>query len=481
MIVETDNGKIDGNEKEGYLEFLGIPYGAPPIGERRFLPPVKPRPWNWVWETKKLGHASVQLFVTGLSHFELGETISEDCLYLNVTTPSLTGKRPVLVWIHGGAFQKGSAPMGLRASSFMKDDIVVVGINYRLGALGFMDVSGVLGDTYRESGNNGILDVLLALRWVKKNIASFGGDPDNVTLMGQSAGAKIVSTLSLMKTAKGLFHKVIACSGAVQAIRDRHTAWVVADRFMQEAHISKDNPGALLTMTGIDVLAAQKVLFAGLNLHTVGPVFDGVNFDGDAALPIIRSGAARGISFLMGTNRDEMNLYWYVYHFHDLTPASAERLFGTRAPLIWEEYQKIPHDKDFQMNFVHFLTEYVYRMGTVDMAGALSDAGSPVYLYQLDWDHQQYKACHGNELQFVTGKCPYIVDIEKSEAHDRLTRQMRGAFISFIRDCRPEQKELAPWDDFSTRRIMVFDEESRMEPLRPLTVRKDMPYQVFKL
>lgn len=206
-IVSTKYGKLEGFLQEGMLQFRGIPYAEPPVGKLRFLPPREIAPWSGVRECRQYGHAAPQIPVPGLSRLQPGEEPDEDCLYLNVTTPSLSGRHPVLFWIHGGAFQKGSSTLGIDPISFAREGITVVSANYRLGALGFLDVSGVLGPSYNASGNSGLLDILTALRWTRDCIASFGGDPDNVTIIGQSAGAKMVSTLTVMKEARGLFQK----------------------------------------------------------------------------------------------------------------------------------------------------------------------------------------------------------------------------------------------------------------------------------
>lgn len=198
---------MEGMEIQGIHQLLGIPYAKPPVGALRFMPTEPAEPWTGIRSCRKLGHAAPQLYVPGLTFLKKEEPLDEDCLYLNVTTPDTTGKLPVLCWIHGGAFQKGSATAGINPPSFAREGMVVVNMNYRLGALGFMDMSGYLGDAYRQSGNSGLLDIIEALRWVRKNIASFGGDPDNVTIMGQSAGAKLCGALIIMKKPEGCFKK----------------------------------------------------------------------------------------------------------------------------------------------------------------------------------------------------------------------------------------------------------------------------------
>jgi len=483
MIIAAPCGKLNGLETNEALQFLGIPYAQAPVGKLRLKPTKKLPPWQGVRECIRLGHAGPQLYVPGLTSLKADETLDEDCLFLNVTTPSVTGKKPVLFWIHGGAFQKGSATLGLEPLAFAKEGFVVVAPNYRIGALGFLDFGAYLGDEYRESGNNGLLDIIQALRWTQENIAAFGGDPDNITIMGQSAGAKIVGTLTIMKKARGLFRKAVLCSGAVQCIRSVYTARKVTDLFMQEAGLTKETAQKILTMPWQEILKAQTNLFAGLNLHTVGPVFDGVNFETDDALELIRRGACRNIDFLMGTNRDEMNLYWHVYKVHDMDEKLAERLFGNRAAVVMREYKKIPHDENFQKNFVHFLTEYIYRSGDVRMAEEAVKAGTRVYVYRLDWDRQSFLACHGSESQFLMGRSPVIKDQDTSPEQAELARKMRGAFVGFMKSGVPAVDGLPSWPTFTTERreMMIFDALCRVERTPEATTADDMPFKVFEL
>ena len=483
MIITAPCGAMEGIETEGMQQFLGIPYAKPPVGELRFKPTQPLDSWDGVRSCKKLGHAAPQLFVPGLTSLKDDESLNEDCLYLNVTTPDVNGKLPVLFWIHGGAFQKGSATLGINPVDFAKEGIVVVNINYRLGALGFMDFSKYLGEDYKQSGNDGLLDIIQALTWVKENIASFGGDPNNVSIMGQSAGAKICGTLTIMKKAKGLFQKAILCSGAVQCTRDVHTAQKIAEQFMEEAGIDADHAKDLLTMPWEQILKAQTNIFAGLNLHTVGPVFDGINFEENDSLDLIKHGASKGITLLMGTNRDEMNLYWHVYKVHDLDEKLAVKLFGNRAPIVMRNYSKIPHDENFHKNLVHFLTEYIYRSGDVKMAETAADAGQDVYFYRLDWDRQAYKACHASETQFLMGVGSVIKDVDHSPEHDTLERNMHGAFVEFIKTGHPSAKEMPEWPKFdnTNRSMMVFDAPCHVERTPESEVDPEMPFKVFEL
>ncbi len=226
-VVETTSGRVAGLADGPVRIFKGLPYGAPTGGANRFLPPQKPAPWSGVREATQYGPRCPQVPTPGLLPEEAIDLdrgpMSEDCLYLNVWTASLdqAAKRPVMLWLHGGGYVVGSGGNVRYDGSNLarKRDVVVVTINHRLNAFGFLDMSSIGGADYAGSGNAGMLDIVAALEWVRDNIASFGGDPGNVTVFGESGGGGKVSTLMAMPAAKGLFHRAIAQSGtALRAI-----------------------------------------------------------------------------------------------------------------------------------------------------------------------------------------------------------------------------------------------------------------------
>ena len=225
--VETTAGAVQGRMKDGIFDFRGIPFAAPPVGELRFRPPQPVEPWTGVRDATAFGPMAMQN--QGVMETMFGappRPMSEDCLTLNVWTPGLDdARRPVMVWIHGGGFLFGTgATPWYDGRSFARDDIVLVTINYRLGSFGFLHIDG--------QGNNGILDQVAALEWVRDNIAAFGGDPGNVTAFGESAGAMSVGTLLGLPAAKGLFVKAIPESGAAHAPRTAEQAEELVDVFL---------------------------------------------------------------------------------------------------------------------------------------------------------------------------------------------------------------------------------------------------------
>ena len=223
-LVETSAGKVRGYSRNQIFSFRGIPYGAPTAGAARFIPPAKVQPWSGVRNAYQYGHASPQAAIGFLTGDELKFIVQnfpgpqgEDCLCLNVWTPAINdnGKRPVMVWLHGGGFSvgSGSAEPVYDGENLAKHDVVVVSVNHRLGPVGFLDLSAY-GERYSSSANVGMLDLVAALEWVRDNAANFGGDPGNVTIFGQSGGGGKVSTLMAMPAARGLIHKGVVQSGS---------------------------------------------------------------------------------------------------------------------------------------------------------------------------------------------------------------------------------------------------------------------------
>ena len=235
--VMVAQGALQGIEKDGIVQFRGIPYAAPPVGERRFLAPAPPESWDGVRDASTFGSMSVQES-GGITAFlgDAADSSSEDCLFLNVFTPGCDdASRPVMVWIHGGGFINGSSstPWYDGTTLATRGDVVVVTLNYRLGALGFLWL-GDLDERYRSSGVNGLLDQAAALAWVHDNISVFGGDPNNVTIFGESAGAMSVSTLLAIPAARGLFHKAIAQSGAAHNTFTPAMGAAMTEQFMEK-------------------------------------------------------------------------------------------------------------------------------------------------------------------------------------------------------------------------------------------------------
>ena len=274
-MVETRRGPVRGVTEGGLAVFRGLPFARPPVGPLRFRPPEPPEPWTAVRDAARFGPSASQngALVGPLMSLGISRT-GEDCLYLNVWTPAADrGRRPVLVWIHGGAFILGSGSQMLYNGAVLarRGDVVVVTINYRLGALGFLRLRDRFGERLPATGNEGLLDQVAALQWVRDEIAAFGGDPANVTIFGESAGAMSCATLLGVPRARGLFHRAILQSGAANYLWPRDTASRLADRML--ADLSVSSPEELRAAAPARLLAAQRRLFMDLMLgerHVLG-------------------------------------------------------------------------------------------------------------------------------------------------------------------------------------------------------------------
>src|ERR1039458_8737596 len=278
LIVETQYGKIRGTDVNGVAMFAGIPYGASTEGSGRFMAPSKPSPWSGIREANAPGPRAMQfegplgppradpvakgidLYFTGggANSFELANTkVGEDCLVLNVVTGGVSGKRPVMVFIHGGGFASGDGILALSADKWVREeDIVVVGVNHRLNIFGYTYLGGI-SEKYADSGNAGQLDLIAALEWVRDNIASFGGDPQNVTIFGQSGGGAKISTLLAMPPAKGLFHRAIVESGSMLHVSTTTEATERAKSLLKALGLSEGQVDEL------QKIPAEKLMAAG--------------------------------------------------------------------------------------------------------------------------------------------------------------------------------------------------------------------------
>ena len=259
-VAETTNGKVRGYVLRGIHHFLGLPYGADTSGANRFMPPRKPKAWTDVFPALWWGNSAPQnmdnRYANRYASFRDRwnyDDVSEDCLRINVLTPAIDDgrKRPVMFWIHGGGFTSGNAVEqdGYNGENFARlGDVVFCSINHRLGPLGFTCLAGAAGERFAASGNVGMLDIVAALEWVRDNIARFGGDPGNVTIMGQSGGGAKVCALTAMPSASGLFHKAVVLSGASLKMGDRDYAEKLGSYVLREAGLTAAQVGTLQEM-----------------------------------------------------------------------------------------------------------------------------------------------------------------------------------------------------------------------------------------
>jgi para-nitrobenzyl esterase len=480
-IVATASGKVEGLEtKNGVLAFLGIPFAQPPKGDLRFAAPVEVAPWVGVREATKSGPAAPQPADASDPSSQYAQ--DEDCLNLDIWTPGVDGrKRPVLVFIHGGAFMVGRSGESTYdgANISKRGDIVFASINYRLGALGFLYLEDY-GAEYQGSGSNGIRDQILALRWLKNNIARFGGDPENITIMGESAGAMSVFVLMGLPQAKGLFQKAIAESAPINWFRTKGEAADVTKQFMKTAGLN--DVAALRKLTPGQILEAQAkgLMQMGENsIRMFMPVIDETVIPKDP-FAAIQDGAADGIPLLNGTNHNEYGFFIPfspglqspLNLFLQDWPWIKEKL-GARKQDVLDFYNKrnpTPGpDKSSISSSVAYLTDGMFLVPHIKASEAQSKY-SKVWMYRFDWkanvkNKEYLNACHGLELPFLFKSFDpdSADDIVGPNPPMGLSDAMQDAWISFARTGDPNHKGLPEWPAYEPahRATMIFDTKSK--------------------
>ena len=407
---------------------------------------------------------------------------NEDCLFLNVWTPAPDdGKRPVMVWLHGGGYAYGSGawPIYDGASLARKGDVVVVTLNHRLNAFGYLHLADVLGDAYASSGNAGMLDIVLALGWVRDNIARFGGDPGNVTIMGESGGGSKVSHLMAMPAADGLFHKAIVQSGpgltgVTPEAASRTTSAVLAELGVDAG----DKAGAarrLLNAPPETILAAVQAAQAkageGFDGLPLAPVVDGKVLPRHPFVPEAPSQSA-DVPLLIGWNKDEMTIFnttapWFgTLSEADLQARVTEVVGGKARPLLDVYDEMYP---DYSPTYVYnaILGDNWAFRGSVTLAEQkAAQAGAPVYMYYLTWETPVgggvFKSPHTLDIPFMFNNVDKAVALTgDSPGARKLEDQMSSTWIAFARSGDPNNGTVPKWPAYDSERraAMVFDVE----------------------
>lgn len=468
-IGATRSGKVEGVEIDGVQVFRGIPFAAPPVGPRRFLPPVREDAWSGVRDATHFGAESVQSD-TPIARMlgSSGSDSSEDSLYLNVWTPACDdARRPVMVWIHGGAYIFGSGAVSwYDGTRFARHgDVVVVTINYRLGPFGFLHLADQFGAKFAGSGNAGILDQIAAVEWVRDCIAGFGGNPDDVTLFGESAGANSVVTMLAMPATRGLFHKAIAQSSAGAWVNTSDQAAAIAKRTMGHLGVRAGDTDALRAVPAARLLAAESGLntdpTAGAAGLTWQPVIDGeVLFD--APRDAIAAGCAAGVHLLTGTNEHEMTLFQILdATLTDLDDgAIAQRLapWTDDPAAIVRAYRAASPDASTQAIWLALATDGVFRIPAIRLAEAQLAHG-PVWMYRFSWESPAFggvlRSTHGIEIPFVFDNLDRNTEGVTGRGPERqgIADHMHRAWIAFARSGDPGW----PAYDLAQRATMRFD------------------------
>jgi para-nitrobenzyl esterase len=511
-VARTTNGPVRGYVLRDIHHFLGIPYGADTSGMNRFMPPQKPEPWTDVYPALWWGNSAPQNMDNRYQNRHAAfrdhwnyDDVSEDCLRLNVFTPALDGKkRPVLFWLHGGGFTNGN---GIEQDGYNGEnlarfgDVVFVSINHRLGPLGFLNLAGVGGAAFTASGNVGMLDCVAALEWVRDNVARFGGDPGNVTIMGQSGGGAKVTTLTAMPSARGLFHKAVVLSGAQVRAGEKVYAEKLGAAVLAGAGFDAGQIDKLQAMPWKDfyevATKAQRALAAetaaanpsavGLRLG-FGPSVDGDVLPQHPYAPEAAPTAAT-VPMLICSTRNEQSQAWADPSLLAITlPQVAEKVkeragfgpgFGDRAQAVVDAYARaFPDAKPVEI----WSLVTSNRQGVVTLADAKVQQPAPVYVAWFGWQPPLFDArigaFHCVDICFWFHNTDLMLTHTGGGARPRrLAHKMAGALVQFMKTGDPNVQGLAAWPRYTSAKgeTMVLDDECvvRNDPDRE--ARKALP------
>jgi len=473
-IVETRQGAVRGRFTDGVYSFKGVPCAAPPFGPNRLQPPQPVEPWSGLRDALAFGPKSPQSAYPPVVAMILPEFVGsgEDCLTLNIWSGDLgSANQPVMVWIPGGLFEYHgtSACPWYDGTQFACDGVVCVTINYRTGAEGFLYVE-------HSVANRGLLDQIAALRWVQENIAGFGGDPGNVTIFGESAGALSIGTVLAMPRAQGLFHRAIVQSGGAQHVSSgetgRRLARYIADKLGVEATLE-----AVAAIPPERLLAAQEALrddlMADPNPARWGevanttlpwqPVVDGDTIPGPP-LERIAAGASAGISLTVGSNTKEWRLFVLPDLIDQITPemlAGTITVFGLRVDAALAVYRAEHPDASPGDLFAAVMTDWYWRIPAMHLADAHARNSADTFTYEFAWRSPAFDgrlgACHALEIPFVFGTLGHATEpLMGSDPPQHLAESMHAAWVAFAAHGDPGW----PRYDLDRRVTMHFDTES---------------------
>lgn len=464
----TTGGPVRGQANTGHtlVQFKGIPYAAPPVGPLRWRPPQPPATWTEERDAAAFGPACAQpASAFGTSAL----TVNEDCLTLNVFRPTAPGPHPVMVWIHGGAFYLGTSAGYPDVSSLVAQGVVVVTLNYRLGALGFMAHPALSAEQGGHSGNYGLMDQQAALRWVRHNIAAFGGDPANVTIFGESAGGFSVLSHLAAPASAGLFHKAIVMSGAYGLdLQDTLSLSEGKGQTLANAAMGlvTGAGGAACDTTTVECLRSlpvQALLGAQASAYPRGPV---PSVDGRVLDASVRSkiwaGTQHAVPVMQGTTRDEYRLFAALSEWAGAAPLTATTLPAaiqglglpatTAAVLASTSYAPALYDHNASLAFAALGTDLVFACNGLNLSRRLSGHGRVVYAYEfrdrtapevLPAVSFPQGAAHSAELQ-------YLFDMPRplNAAQTALKEAIVHYFTRFARHGRPDAAGLPVWSAF---------------------------------
>jgi len=508
-LTETEYGKVRGYVLRGIQYYLGVPYGADTSGPNRFMPPQKPKAWTDVYPALWWGNSAPQnmenryanKYFSFRDHWNYDD-VSEDCLRINVFTPGGSDgkKRPVLFWIHGGGFTAGNGieQDGYNGENFARlGDVVFCSINHRLGPLGYCNLAGVGGEKFAASGNVGMLDIVAALEWVRSNIANFGGDPGNVTIMGQSGGGAKVCILTAMPSAKGLFHRAVVLSGASRKAADKDFSEKLGAAVLKEAGLTPAELDKLQSMPWKDFYAiatkAQQNLAreagpGGGMMRGFSPVVDGQILPQNPYDPVAAPTAAN-VPMIISSVENEQSVSWADPALESMTMDQVvERLktragfgggFGDKAQDVANAYAKaFPGRKPVEI----WSLASSNRQGVVALADVKSRQPAPVYVDWFTWQpplfDSRIRAFHCVDISFWFYNTDLMLTHTGGGARPRaVSAKMAGALLRFMQTGDPNGAGLPKWPKYSEAKgeTMVFDDASVAKNDPDREARKALP------
>ncbi len=472
LLVDAPCGKLRGLATGGVCAFKGIPYAEPPLGPLRWAPPRRYEPWAGVRDAIASGPCAPQnpSLVDQIVPGQIGAQ-SEDCLVLDIWTPNLEGRAPVMVWIHGGAFMIGAGSCPVYDASWLAahGDVVAVAINYRLGSLGFVNLRDATDGAVAATGCEGLMDQIAALQWVRDNIASFGGDPANVTVFGESAGALSIGCLLAMPRARSLFHKAILQSGAAHVGYTREQSARVGRALMELLDIAPDRAARLNALPLDAIIGAQRQLVLEtreqgdprkLGLMPYGPVLDG-DWLPERPIAAMRAGAGSDVPIMVGTMRDEYRFFTLGdARLRSLDAAGLQALVcaacgADHAPALLRAYAEgTPFDR-----FNAIVGDRLFGIPALLLAQARTAAASHVFRV----DHASplfggaFGACHFVDVGLVFGTHDGAPFFGSGEQALQTSAQMMRAWTSFARSGKPTIGTEPDWPAYAAARsTMIF-------------------------
>ncbi|MEO6125464.1 MAG: carboxylesterase family protein [Ilumatobacteraceae bacterium] len=487
--MSTTHGPVRGAALDGLQVFKGVRYGAPPTGEHRFKPPCPPEPWREVADCLALGAPAIQHgrppgeAVRGVIEANLGidevnpdePGTTEDCLFLNVWTPRVDrGRRPVMVWLHGGGYANGSGGETWYdgAALARRGDVVVVTVNHRLNAFGYLQLSDLFGPEYAHSGQAGILDIIQALTWVRENITEFGGDPGNVTIFGESGGGAKVAMLMSLPAASGLYHKaIIQSAGHAHRAMTREDALTATRTFLSNAGVEPGDTAGLKALSA-DAVSRAAGGVPGDPMKEFAPCLDGDTVTRHPFEPDAPSESAQ-VPLLIGRTKDETLAFM---HFHPQfgaledadVAAHAQLEFGERSDEAEAAVRAAyPNYSPTDLLAALWTSTYIWGPALIIASRKAEQSAAPVWMYQLTWETPigGLRSPHGIDVPLVFDN----VDSARSlvgpgDAPQRMADLLCDSWLAFVRTGNPETPSLPAWPPYDTTRraTMFLDLESRI-------------------